>query len=153
MKPFRQNTPIDTSLHINELDSVQQFAEDVRAGLGKTPKSLPCIYFYDETGSKIFEQICRQPEYYCTRAEGEILQTHACDIAAHCCDPVQIVELGSGSSAKTRILLEAFVEAKIQTAAITIPLIEGPRMGSGLHGLQRQRNRSTDSNRRIRPRP
>jgi L-histidine N-alpha-methyltransferase len=120
MKPFRQNTPIDTSLHINELDSVQQFAEDVRAGLGKTPKSLPCIYFYDETGSKIFEQICRQPEYYCTRAEGEILQTHACDIAAHCCDPVQIVELGSGSSAKTRILLEAFVEAKIQTTYVPI---------------------------------
>ena len=78
-----------------ENDPGLQFAEDVRHGLGSLPKSLPCVYFYDETGSQLFERICRQPEYYCMRAEREILQKHARDIAAHCSNPIQIVELGS----------------------------------------------------------
>jgi L-histidine N-alpha-methyltransferase len=104
----------------HEKDPVLHFAEDVRRGLGSLPKSLPCVYFYDEAGSQLFERICRQPEYYCMRAEREILQKHACNIATHCSNPIQIVELGSGSSVKTRLLLEAFVEAQMRTVYVPI---------------------------------
>ncbi len=105
-----------------EADPIQRFAADVRSGLGRVPKSLPCVYFYDKVGSELFEQICLQPEYYCTRAEAEILQKHARDIASHCHNPVQLVELGSGSSAKTRILLEAFVRAGMRTTYVPIDI-------------------------------
>jgi L-histidine N-alpha-methyltransferase len=120
MKPDKKDTEEKLSDCRPEKNAVQQFAADVRSGLGKLPKSLPCIYFYDKAGSQLFERICLQPEYYCTRAEGEILQARARDIAAHCSDPVQIVELGSGSSAKTRILLQAFVEAQMRTTYVPI---------------------------------
>jgi dimethylhistidine N-methyltransferase len=103
-----------------ENDPLEQFAEDVRNGFGASPKSLPCVYFYDKTGSQLFEKICRQPEYYCTRAEKEILQKHASDIAAHCPGPLRIVELGSGSSIKTRILLKAFMDSHRQTTYVPI---------------------------------
>jgi len=105
---------------MNENDPIQQFAADVRAGLSAASKSLKCVYFYDEIGSRLFEKICRQPEYYCTRAETEILQKHAGDIACRSSNPIQIVELGSGSSAKTRILLEAFMEARLETSYVPI---------------------------------
>jgi len=97
------------------IDPLQTFARDVRIGLGNSPKSLPCLYFYDSVGSSLFECICKQPEYYCTRAETEILQKHASDIAAIFSGASQIVELGSGSSVKTRILLEAFIDSKTPT--------------------------------------
>ena len=90
----------------------RQFAEDVRDGLSKGAKSLPCVYFYDGRGSRLFEDICDQPEYYPTRAEREIIRERADDIAAIAPDPVQVVELGSGSSAKTVHLLEALLEAR-----------------------------------------
>jgi dimethylhistidine N-methyltransferase len=105
---------------MNENDPTQQFAADVRTGLSSSSKSLHCVYFYDEIGSRLFEKICQQPEYYCTRAETEILQKHAGDIADRSSDPIQIVELGSGSSAKTRILLEAFIEARLETSYVPI---------------------------------
>ena len=60
-----------------------QFAEDVMNGLSKDPKSLPCVYFYDERGSRLFERICDQPEYYPTDAERRILRKRADDIAEH----------------------------------------------------------------------
>ncbi len=85
---------------------------DVRNGLSGHSKSLLCIYFYDEDGSHLFEQICTLPEYYLTRAEEEILSTHASEIAALAPSPVQIVELGSGSSVKTRYLIEAFLATR-----------------------------------------
>jgi len=89
-----------------------RFAEDVRAGLRKSSKSLPCVYFYDRRGSRLFESICDQPEYYPTRAEREIIRDRADDIAEAAPDPVQVVELGSGSSAKTVHLIEALLEAR-----------------------------------------
>ncbi|MGE2732144.1 L-histidine N(alpha)-methyltransferase [Mycolicibacterium vaccae] len=79
---------------------------DVRDGLTATPKSLPPKWFYDEAGSDLFDQITRLPEYYPTRAEAQILRTHAGDIAAACAADT-LVELGSGTSEKTRILLDA----------------------------------------------
>jgi L-histidine N-alpha-methyltransferase len=86
------------------------FANDVRAGLTASPKRLPCRYFYDEQGSLLFEEICRLPEYYLTRTERGILAERAGEIAALFPEQVSLVELGSGSAVKTRLLLEAFLE-------------------------------------------
>ncbi|MGO9163368.1 MAG: L-histidine N(alpha)-methyltransferase [Streptosporangiaceae bacterium] len=79
---------------------------DVRAGLTATPKTLPPKYFYDERGSELFDQVTRLPEYYPTRAETTILRQRAAQIArlSRC---ASLVELGSGTSAKTRLLLRA----------------------------------------------
>lgn len=85
------------------------FAEDVRAGLTATPKTLPPKYFYDALGSQLFEAICLLPEYYLTRAEAEIFERHAAEITAQLAPPVSVVELGSGSSLKTRLLIEALL--------------------------------------------
>jgi dimethylhistidine N-methyltransferase len=86
-----------------------RFAEDVRSGLTATPKALPCVYFYDARGSRLFEKITSLPEYYLTRAESEIINEHASEIAEMAPDPVQVVELGSGTSEKTVALLEALL--------------------------------------------
>jgi L-histidine N-alpha-methyltransferase len=82
---------------------------DVRAGLTATPKTLPPKYFYDARGSELFEEITRLPEYYLTRAETAILRQHAGEIAelSRC---ESLVELGSGTSAKTRLLLRALLD-------------------------------------------
>ncbi|MGH9837883.1 MAG: L-histidine N(alpha)-methyltransferase [Blastocatellia bacterium] len=85
------------------------FAGDVRAGLTAMPKTLPPKYFYDPLGSRLFEAICHLPEYYLTRAETEIFETHATAIVAEAASPVTVVELGSGSSIKTRLLIEALL--------------------------------------------
>jgi dimethylhistidine N-methyltransferase len=84
-------------------------AADVKAGLTQSPKRLSCRYFYDHEGSLLFEAICDLPEYYLTRAEREILLERAADIAARFPPAINLVELGSGSAAKTRILIEAFL--------------------------------------------
>jgi len=102
-----------------------RFARDVRNGLGKFPKSLPCLYLYDRIGSSLFEKICRQPEYYCTRAETEILKNYAHDIAGICGRSSRIVELGSGNSEKTRILLETFIDSGIQATYFPIDISRG----------------------------
>jgi L-histidine Nalpha-methyltransferase len=81
--------------------------DDVLQGLSQTPKVLPCRYFYDDRGSELFEQICDLPEYYPTRTEQSILETYALEIA-HLTGACELVELGSGSSRKTRLLLEAY---------------------------------------------
>jgi L-histidine Nalpha-methyltransferase len=83
---------------------------DVAAGLTATPKSLPPKYFYDARGSELFDEITQLPEYYPTRAETSILARRAGEIAglARC---ASLVELGSGTSAKTRLLLRALREA------------------------------------------
>lgn len=82
---------------------------DVISGLTQTPKSLPPKYFYDDKGSQLFEQICELPEYYLTRTETAILQQCAKEIA-QITGACELVELGSGSSTKTRILLDAYQE-------------------------------------------
>ncbi len=85
------------------------FAADVLAGLSGFPKTLPSVYFYDEAGSRLFEEICRLPEYYLTRCEAEILRARAEEIAACSSGRMELVELGSGSSVKTRLLIEALL--------------------------------------------
>ncbi len=103
----QRRRPVSIKMLAVECESAAMpFAEDVRAGLTAQPKTLPPKYFYDELGSALFEAICLLPEYYLTRAETEILSTHAVDIVAHV-DPVRLIELGSGTAVKTRFLIEA----------------------------------------------
>ncbi len=80
---------------------------DVLAGLAGTPKRLPSKYFYDKRGSELFEEITRQPEYYLTRVELALLEASAAEIAEAVGPRAHVVEYGSGSGRKTRLLLEA----------------------------------------------
>jgi dimethylhistidine N-methyltransferase len=84
-----------------------EFATDVVAGLTATPKRLSPKYFYDSTGSDLFEKITELPEYYPTRREIGILNEHAGDVAALIPPGAALIEFGSGSSTKTRIILSA----------------------------------------------
>ena len=81
--------------------------EDVLTGLGHTPKSLPSKYFYDDEGSRLFDQITRLPEYYPTRTEAAIMHDCQAQIAQAIGERALLIEYGSGSSEKTRILLDA----------------------------------------------
>jgi L-histidine N-alpha-methyltransferase len=96
-------TLIDVPGHAEELSQV------VAEGLSAAPKRLPCRYFYDTAGSHLFERICQLPEYYLTRTEQSILECGAEEIAEAAGRDVMLVEFGSGSSCKTRILMEAFL--------------------------------------------
>ncbi len=89
---------------------INNFSEDVETGLTSESKYLPFVYFYDHIGSQLFEKICELPEYYLTRTETKILEANADDIASQFSEETVLVELGSGSSTKTRILIEAFLE-------------------------------------------
>lgn len=84
-------------------------ARDALRGLSSRPKSLPPAHFYDAAGSRLFEGITRAPEYYLTRTELGILRRHAAEIVGASVGPVTLVELGSGSSTKTRALIEALL--------------------------------------------
>lgn len=103
-----------TSRTIEELGKsvyLQEFADDVRDGLRAEKKFINPKYFYDNIGSELFEDICREPEYYPTRTETSILKTYSSDIAKTCDGkPLAILELGSGSSVKTRLLFNAFLK-------------------------------------------
>ncbi|MCS5638593.1 MAG: L-histidine N(alpha)-methyltransferase [Myxococcota bacterium] len=88
----------------------QAFMDDVLAGLRESPKALPCKYFYDERGSELFESICETEEYYPTRTELRIMDDHAEEMARRLGPAVFLVEYGSGSSRKTRVLLDAMDE-------------------------------------------
>jgi L-histidine Nalpha-methyltransferase len=99
-------TAFTLDVHLPPDFAAQALARDARAGLTATPKSLPPKWFYDKVGSELFEDITRLREYYPTRAEREILQARAGDIAAESgCNA--LLELGSGSSIKTRLLIDA----------------------------------------------
>jgi L-histidine Nalpha-methyltransferase len=80
---------------------------EVISGLRSTPKTLPCRYLYDDLGSALFEKICDLPEYYPTRTEQSLLEACASDLAA-LTGSCELVELGSGSSRKTRLILDAY---------------------------------------------
>src|SRR5579884_4456791 len=82
------------------------FADDVRAGLSSASKHLPSKYFYDELGSALFDAITVLPEYYLTRAETEILREWGWEMVRALGNPIEFIELGSGSAIKTRILIE-----------------------------------------------
>jgi len=103
-------------------DRRAQFARDVAEGLTAAAKRLSCCYFYDRQGSALFEAICDLPEYYLTRAERAILAAHADEIAGCVPQGATLFELGSGSAAKTRLLIEALLrrQGKLRYVPIDI---------------------------------
>ena len=96
-------------VHLPPGGPLSGMAADVRAGLTKPFKELSPRYFYDERGSELFERITELVEYYPTRCEREILETRSAEIVA-AAKPRALIELGSGSAAKTRVLLDAMSE-------------------------------------------
>ncbi len=97
--------------HLPPESHLDQLRDDVRAGLTAADKSLPPKYFYDERGSELFEQITKLVEYYPTRTERLILDAHAGEIAA-LTGANTLIELGSGTSDKTRLLLDALLAGR-----------------------------------------
>jgi L-histidine N-alpha-methyltransferase len=102
---------LSLSNHLAADSAYHALRRDVLEGLQKLPKSLPPKWFYDSVGSDLFDQITRLPEYYPTRAEAEILRVRSADIAA-ATGADTLVELGSGTSEKTRILLDALRDGR-----------------------------------------
>jgi L-histidine N-alpha-methyltransferase len=89
---------------------VASFADDVRQGLALRPYTLMPKYFYDDLGSALFEAITHLPEYYLTRAERDLLATYASEIVGAFDTPLELLELGSGSATKTRLIIDAILE-------------------------------------------
>jgi dimethylhistidine N-methyltransferase len=97
---------------VRELDRSQMadredFRRAVLDGLSRRPRAIPAKFLYDARGSALFDQICELPEYYLTRTETAILRAHAGDIAALAGPDCALIEFGSGSSVKSRLLLDA----------------------------------------------
>jgi len=84
----------------------EEFCEQVIAGLSQEPRTLPCKFFYDETGSALFSKICELPEYYVTRTEMRILRERGGEIASALGRGIELIGLGTGAGTKTRILLD-----------------------------------------------
>ncbi|HSN16841.1 MAG TPA: L-histidine N(alpha)-methyltransferase [Gammaproteobacteria bacterium] len=106
---MRTSEALSVTLH-DYHPQLDQMSSEVLEGLSRQQKTLPCKYFYDERGSKLFDAICELPEYYLTRTELGILETHLPAMAAALGERVMLVEPGSGSSLKTRLLLERLTE-------------------------------------------
>ncbi len=96
------------------------FAEDVRQGLSTEPKRLLPKYFYDELGSLLFDAICLLPEYYLTRAENEIIERYADEIVSSVDGHITLLEMGSGSASKTKLIVESLL--KKQDNLLFIPV-------------------------------
>ena len=103
-------------------EDLAEFAREVEAGLTASPKTLPCRFFYDARGSQLFERICGLEEYYPTRAEDQILERRAAEIVAPLPAGVELVELGSGSSTKTRHVIEALIARQGELTYVPIDI-------------------------------
>jgi dimethylhistidine N-methyltransferase len=95
----------------------REFNNDVLNGLAQSPKRLPCKYLYDRRGSRLFDAICDLPEYYLSRAELQITQRYAGEIVDEIGPGAELIELGSGSSIKTRLLLN-----RLRSPAVYLPV-------------------------------
>ena len=109
----------------DRMPASDDFRADVLAGLARTPKSIPPKYFYDAAGSALFERICELPEYYPTRTELAIMHADVNAIAQLIGRDTRLVELGSGASTKTRLLIEAarpaaYIPIDISRAALEL---------------------------------
>ena len=103
--------------HPSGRPAYEPFVADVLAGLREKQKRISPIYFYDARGSALFDQICELPEYYPTRTETQILATHGEEMASAIGNDALLVEFGSGSSTKTRLLLD-----RLPTLAAYVPV-------------------------------
>ena len=117
----RQSERLNITGLSSDVDS-NAFARDVIEGLTSMPKTLPSKYFYDDLGSRLFEAICRLPEYYLTRSEAEILTSNADEVAASVDGPIRLIEFGSGNAEKTRYLIEAFLRRQKQLAYVPVDI-------------------------------
>jgi L-histidine N-alpha-methyltransferase len=108
--------------HLEGADE-RSLADDVLDGLTRPFKELPPKHFYDARGAELFDEICELPEYYPTRAERSILERHAREIAA-LTGGAELVELGSGTAAKTRVLLDALHDAGTLRRYIPVDVTE-----------------------------
>ncbi len=106
MKPSER---IVIELH-RDGEEVPGFREELRGSLSERPRRIPSKYFYDERGSELFEEICELPEYYPTRTERALLESHATEIVEES-GAEELVELGSGAATKTELLLDAMEAA------------------------------------------
>jgi L-histidine N-alpha-methyltransferase len=114
---------IEIEVHLRA-DGGAGMARDIRLGLTAKPKELAPKYFYDERGSQLFERITELDEYYPTRAEREILSQRSGEIVAAAGEPGTLVELGSGSAAKTRHLLSAMRDAGCLATYVPVDISE-----------------------------
>ena len=123
MTPGAAAEPIEIDVRLRA-DGGVAMAREVRLGLTAKPKQLSPKYFYDERGSQLFEQITELDEYYPTRAERQILAQRSGEIVAAAGEPGTLVELGSGSAAKTRHLLTAMREAGCLSTYVPVDISE-----------------------------
>jgi L-histidine N-alpha-methyltransferase len=123
-----QTSTLDVLLDHGDADATLR--HDVLSGLTATPKELPPKWFYDDRGSELFDDITRLAEYYPTRREREILEAHAPDIAA-VSGADTLVELGSGTSTKTRLLLDAMRDAGTLRAFVPFDCSEATLLEAG----------------------
>jgi L-histidine N-alpha-methyltransferase len=128
---MRRATPttLTVEFHLDAADMATALRDDARRGLALTPKELPPKWFYDDRGSELFDEITRLPEYYPTRCEREILDAHAAEIAAET-GADTLVELGSGTSAKTRLLLDALMGAGTLARFVPFDVSEATLLGA-----------------------
>ncbi len=107
-------------------EPLEGFARDVVAGLERIPRSIPSKYFYDARGSRLFQLITEQPEYYLTRCEAEILEMRGAEIARRICGPeFRLIELGAGDGRKTVTLLRKLVEDRCDFEFVPIDICPG----------------------------
>jgi len=114
---------VRVDVYLSGADLASALAHDVRAGLVAMPKELPPKWFYDDRGSALFDEITRLPEYYPTRAERAILEARSAEIAT-LTGADTLVELGSGTSEKTRLLLSALADAGTLTRFVPFDVSE-----------------------------
>jgi dimethylhistidine N-methyltransferase len=117
---------------LDRAPTLARFRDEVWAGLAAPQKTLPCKYFYDARGSALFEAICELPEYYPTRTELGIMERHAAAMADRLGARCLLVEYGSGSSRKTRLLLD-----RLREPAGYVPIDISPSaLGTSAHALR-----------------
>jgi dimethylhistidine N-methyltransferase len=120
------------------LTEASSFLADVLRGLSTSPKALPPKHFYDAEGSLLFERICELPEYYPTRTEMAIMREHVPEIVGLLGPDIELIELGSGASVKTRLLIEQgrpalYVPIEISDAALRVASAELAQRFPWLH--------------------
>ncbi|HEX6731823.1 MAG TPA: L-histidine N(alpha)-methyltransferase [Pyrinomonadaceae bacterium] len=111
-----------TIYNLVKRDPLAGLADDVRNGLRASRKRFLPKYFYDELGSQLFEAICLLPEYYLTKAENEVLQRYADEIVKSVAGQKTLVEMGSGSASKTRLIIEALLRQQPELTFVPVDI-------------------------------